>query len=220
MIEISASVLTVEKEEGVQTFYNLETSKIDYFHIDVMDGKFVEKNNVELMKDYALTISHISNVGLDVHFMVENVEEMIEDFIMLNPKIITFHIEATKEKEITMKIINDLKENGIKVGLAISPDTSIEEIKEYLPYIHMVLVMTVVPGKGGQSLIPETLEKVKALRKYFEENDFDLDIEVDGGINDKTASLAKEAGANILVAGSYIVSSEDYSESVRKLREE
>ena len=220
MIEISASVLTVEKEEGVQTFYNLETSKIDYFHIDVMDGKFVEKNNVELMKDYALTISHISNVGLDVHFMVENVEEMIEDFIMLNPKIITFHIEATKEKERTMKIINDLKENGIKVGLAISPDTSIEEIKEYLPYIHMVLIMTVVPGKGGQSLIPKTLEKVKALRKYFEENDFDLDIEVDGGINDKTASLAKEAGANILVAGSYIVSSEDYSESVRILREE
>lgn len=220
MIEISASVLTVEKEEGVQTFYNLETSKIDYFHIDVMDGKFVEKNNIELMKDYALTISHISNVGLDVHFMVENVEESIEDFIMLNPKIITFHIEATKEKERTMKIINDLKENGIKIGLAISPDTSIEEIKEYLPYIHMVLVMTVVPGKGGQSLIPETLEKVKALRKYFEENDFDLDIEVDGGINDKTASLAKEAGANILVAGSYIVSSEDYSESVRILREE
>ena len=111
-----------------------------------------------------------------------------------------------------------LKENGIKVGLAISPDTSIEEIKEYLPYIHMVLVMTVVPGKGGQSLIPETLEKVKALSKYLQENDYDLDIEVDGGINEQTAILAKEAGANILVAGNYIISSNDFAENVKKIK--
>ena len=218
MTEISASVLTVKKEEAIHTFYNLETAKIDYFHIDVMDGKFVEKNNIELMKDYALTISHISNVGLDVHFMVENVEEIIEDFIMLEPKIITFHIEATKEKDRTMKIIKDLKENQIKAGLAISPDTSIEEIKEYIPYVHMILVMTVVPGKGGQSLIPETLEKVKELREYLDKNDYDIDIQVDGGINDKTAELAKDAGANILVAGNYIISSENYTESVNKLR--
>ena len=219
MIEISASVLTVEKEEGVQTFYNLETSKIDYFHIDVMDGKFVEKNNMDIMKDYALTISHISNVGLDVHFMVENVEEAIEDFIMLEPKIITFHIEATKEKERTMKIIRDLKENNIKVGLAISPDTSIEEIKEYLPYIHMVLIMTVVPGKGGQKLIPETLEKVKELKKYIDENNIDIDIEVDGGINAETAKNAVEAGANILVAGNYLITAENIGEAVSKLKE-
>lgn len=218
MAEVSVSILTVEKENAINTFYNLETSKIDYFHIDVMDGRFVEKNNLDIMKDFALTISHISNVGLDVHFMVENVEEAIEDFIMLQPKIITFHIEATKEKERTMKIIKDLKENGIKVGLAISPDTSIEEIKEYIPYVHMILVMTVVPGKGGQSLIPETLEKVKALSKYLQENDYDLDIEVDGGINEQTAILAKEAGANILVAGNYIISSDDFAENVRKLK--
>ena len=218
MAEVSVSILTVEKENAINTFYNLETSKIDYFHIDVMDGRFVEKNNLDIMKDFALTISHISNVGLDVHFMVENVEEAIEDFIMLQPKIITFHIEATKEKERTMKIIKDLKENGIKVGLAISPETSIEEIKEYIPYVHMILVMTDVPGKGGQSLIPETLEKVKALSKYLQENDYDLDIEVDGGINEQTAILAKEAGANILVAGNYIISSDDFAENVRKLK--
>ena len=218
MIEISASVLTVNKENAIHTFYELETSKINYFHIDVMDGKFVENNNIELMKDYALTISHISNVGLDVHFMVENVEEAINEFLMLQPKIITFHIETTKEHERTMQIIRDLKENGIKVGIAISPDTNIEEIKEYIPYLHMVLVMTVVPGKGGQKLIPETLEKVKKLREYTEENNFEIDIEVDGGINDETAKLAKEAGANILVAGNYIIASENFAESVKKLK--
>lgn len=219
MIEVSASVLTVEKENGTHTFYELETAKIDYFHIDVMDGKFVEKNNLELMKDYALTISHISNIGLDVHFMVENVEEAIDEFIMLEPEIMTFHIEATKTKERTMSIIEDLKSNNIKVGLAVSPDTSIETIKEYIPYVHMILVMTVIPGKGGQKLIPETLEKVKELKKYLEENDIDIDIEVDGGINGETSKKAVEAGANVLVAGSYIIDSENYSERVRKLKE-
>lgn len=219
MIEISASVLTVKKENAIQKFYDLETAKINYFHIDVMDGKFVENNNVELMKEYALAISHMSNVGLDVHFMVENVEEAIDEFIMLAPKIVTFHIEATKEKERTMKIIQDLKENNIKVGIAISPDTSIESIKEYLPYIHMVLVMTVVPGKGGQAFIPEMLEKVKALREYVLENDLDIDIEVDGGINEQTAKQVKEVGANILVAGNYIISSRNFAESVKNLKD-
>ena len=130
-MEVSTSLLSI-KEDAVRIFYDLEVAGTNYYHIDVMDGKFVERNNMELMKDYALAISHISNVGLDVHFMVENVEEMVSEFLMLNPKIITFHIEATKDKERTMDIINDLKENGIKVGIAISPGTSIEEIKEYI----------------------------------------------------------------------------------------
>lgn len=218
MIEVSASVLTVEKDEATHVFYELETAKIDYFHIDVMDGKFVEKDNFELMKDYALTISHISNVGLDIHFMVEDVEQAIDEFIMLEPKMITFHIEAVKEKSRVMQIIQELKENNIKVGIAISPETTIEEIKDYIPYVHCILVMTVVPGKGGQELIPDTLEKVKSLKEYLEKENYDIDIEVDGGINEKTAKLAKNAGANIFVAGSYIVSSENYTESVKRLK--
>ena len=104
-----------------------------------MDGKFVENNNIELMKDYALTISHISNIGLDVHLMVEDVEKQMEEYLMLEPKIITFHIEGIKE------IIHDLKENNIKVGIAVSPETNIDPIKEFLPLIHMVLIMTVIP---------------------------------------------------------------------------
>ena len=218
MAEVSASILTVEKDNATQMFYDLEVAKINYFHIDVMDGKFVERDTTSTMKDYALTISHISNLGLDVHLMVENVEEFMDEYLMLEPEILTFHIEATKTKERTMNIIEQIKENGTKVGISISPDTSIEEIKPYLPYVHMVLVMTVVPGKGGQKLIPETLEKVKELRKYIEENGIDIDIEVDGGINSETAESAKEAGSNILVAGNYLITAENLKEAVQSLK--
>lgn len=218
MTEISASVLTVEKDNATTTFYNLETAKVNYFHIDVMDGKFVQKNNLSLMKDYALTISHISNLGLDVHLMVENVEEVADEYLMLEPEILTFHIEATKNEERTKNIIELIKNSGTRVGIAISPETSIEDIKPYLNSIHMVLVMTVVPGKGGQKLIPETLEKVKSLKQYITENNIDIDIEVDGGINDITAEQAILSGANILVAGNYLVSAENISEAVKKLK--
>lgn len=218
MIEVSASILNVEKENAVRTFYNLETGKINYFHIDVMDGKFVEKNTTEIMKDYALTISHISNLGLDVHLMVENVEEFIDEYSMLEPEIITFHIEATETEERTNNAIEEIKRSGSRVGISISPDTNLEKIKPYLNQIHMVLVMTVIPGKGGQKLIPETLEKVKELKEYIDKSNIDIDIEVDGGINAETSSLAREAGANILVAGNYLVSAENINEAVANLK--
>ena len=218
MIEVSASVLNIEKDNATRDFYNLETAKVNYFHIDVMDGKFVENNNVELMKDYALTIKHISNLGLDVHLMVEDIENFIDEYLMLSPEILTFHIEVTSTEERTKKIISTIKNEGTRVGIAISPDTSIEEIKPYLELVHMVLVMTVVPGKGGQKLIPETIEKVKQLKKYVDENNIDIDIEVDGGINDITAKEAIEAGSNILVAGKYLILSENMSEAVQKMK--
>ena len=218
MKRVSTSILTLDKEDAVKTFYDLEVAHTDMFHIDVMDGKFVERDTSELMKDYATTLSHITNLGLDVHFMVENIEEYIDDYIDLNPEYISFHIEASKTKERTLENINTIKENGIKAALAISPDTSIDEVKEYIPYLHMILVMTVVPGKGGQKLIPETLEKVKELRKYLEEENYDIDIEVDGGINAETSEAAKEAGADILVAGSYILSSENFKEAISNLK--
>ena len=218
MIEVSASILTVEQENAVRTFYNLETGKINYFHIDVMDGKFVERDTTELMKDYSLTISHISNLGLDVHFMVENVEEFIDEYAMLEPEIMTFHIEATKTEERTKNAIEEIKRAGSKVGISISPDTDLNDIKPYLNLIHMVLVMTVVPGKGGQKLIPETLNKVKELKEYIDANGIDIDIEVDGGINKDTSKLAIEAGANILVAGNYLVTAENIEEAVANLK--
>ena len=117
-----------------------------------------------------------------------------------------------------MENIQTIKDNGIKAAIAISPDTSIEEIKEYIPYVHMILVMTVIPGKGGQKLIPETLEKVANLKKYITENNYDIDIEVDGGINGETAEKAKEAGANVLVAGSFILNATSFKEAVETLK--
>ncbi|MCX4302440.1 MAG: ribulose-phosphate 3-epimerase [Clostridia bacterium] len=218
MVRVSTSILTQEKEDAVKTFYDLEVAHTDMFHIDVMDGKFVEKNTIELMKDYATTLSHITNLGLDVHFMVENIEEFIDEYIDLNPEYISFHIETSKTKERTMEIINTIKENDIKVAIAINPDTSIEDIKEYIPYVHMVLVMTVVPGKGGQKLIPETLDKVSELKKFIEQENYDIDIEVDGGINAETVEQAKQAGANVLVAGSYVLNSSNLKEAISNLK--
>lgn len=218
MIKVSTSILTLEKENANSTFYDLEVAHTDMFHIDIMDGKFVEKNTAELMKDYSLTLSHITNLGLDVHLMVENIEEYIDEYIDLNPEYISFHIEASKTRERTMENINTIKSNGIKATLAISPDTSIEEIKEYIPYVHMILVMTVIPGKGGQKLIPECLEKVAQLKKYVDENNYDIDIEVDGGINAETADKAKSSGANVLVAGSYILNSNNFKDAIDNLK--
>ena len=130
MTKVSASILNVDKDNAVHTFYDLETTKIDFFHIDVMDGKFVENNNVELMKDYAVTLSHITNLGLDVHLMVQNVEEMIDEFLVANPERITFHVEAIEDEERVKGIISDLKDQGIKVGMSISPGTDIKKIEK------------------------------------------------------------------------------------------
>lgn len=219
MTEVSVSILSMDEENAVSTFYNLETAKIDYFHIDVMDGKFVEKNNLDQMKEYSLTISHITNVGLDVHLMVENVEEIMDEYIPLEPKIITFHYEAIPAKERLMNVIEEIKRNGIKVGLAISPETPVETIKEFLPYLHQVLIMTVVPGKGGQKLIPDTIDKIKELKQYILQNHLEnIDIEADGGINAENAQSVKDAGCDILVAGSYITSAENYAKAVKMLK--
>ena len=218
MIEISTSVLDVDEEKAVKTFYNIETAKTDYFHIDVMDGKFVENNTLEKMKDFTLKLNTMTMTPIDVHLMVENPLELVDYFIENNADRITFHIEACNGSEEVFKILKYLQENRVKSGIAVSPDTPIEKIYEFLPYVHMILVMSVVPGKGGQKFIENTLEKIKTLKQYCDENDFDIDIEVDGGINDMTAKAVIEAGATILVPGRYIISSDNYHEALEKLR--
>ena len=218
MTEVSTSVLMVEKDKAVRTFYDLEVAKTDYFHIDVMDGKFVKKSNKKQMREYALEIKHISNIPLDVHLMVENIKENIEDYIPLEPDRITFHIEAVKNKEEALEIIRLLRDNHIKIGVAVNPNTDIKEIYDIIEYVHMILVMTVEPGKGGQELIKDTIKKVEVLSEYTKLNDLEIDIEVDGGINKDTAELVKNAGANILVAGKYITESDNFKESIEILK--
>ncbi len=217
MVEVSASILSVEKQESLKTFYNLEAAKINYFHIDVMDGKFVKNNTLDLMIEYVRNIKNISNLPLDIHLMVEDVKSNINDYLDFNPNIITFHLEACKDSKNVSEIIDYIKQNNIKVGIAIKPETKIEEVFKYLPFIHMVLIMTVEPGYGGQKLIPETIEKVSKLKNYIEKNNLELDIEVDGGINLNNADELKKAGSNIMVVGSSLVNSENYTETVKEL---
>lgn len=218
MIKISTSILNVEEQNSVRTFYDLEVGKTDYFHIDVMDGKFVKQNTEKKMYTFTNEIKQISNLPLDVHFMVENIKENIDRYLSFEPEIITFHIEACENKEEVKKHIKYLQENNVKCGISVKPQTNIEEIYEFLPYIHLCLIMTVEPGKGGQQLIIETIEKVRKLNKYICENNLETYIEVDGGINLETAKLAKEAGADILVAGSAIISAENYKETIENLK--
>ena len=184
-----------------------------------MDGKFVEQDTFHKMMEYSNYIKRISNLPLDVHLMVEDVETAIEVFSADEPNLITFHIEACKNKEEVMRNINLIKEKGSRVGIAIKPSTPLNEIYEYLPYIHTCLVMTVEPGKGGQTLITDMLAKIEELKKYIDDRNIEIDIEVDGGINLKTAERVKKAGANILVAGTAILKAADYKVIIDELRQ-
>ena len=217
-MEISASVLSVKEEESAHTFYRLELAHTDYYHIDVMDGKFVENDTTEKMKIYADHLKNITNIPLDVHLMVENVKEYVDIFSPNEPRCITFHLEAAKNKEEVFELINYIKQFS-KVGISIKPETKIEDVLEYLPYVHTVLVMTVEPGKGGQELIEETLEKIKDLRKYIDKNNLDTEIEADGGINLDNIKNLKEAGVDIAVVGTSLIDAKDYKYTINKLKE-
>ena len=219
MVEISTSFLSLETDNATKHIYDLEVANTNYFHIDVMDGKFVENNTEERMRGYTNQIKQISNLPIDVHLMVEDVEKYVEEYMPYTPNIITFHYEACKNKEEVLKRISYIKDNGTKVGLAINPNTLVEEIYEFLPLVHMILIMTVEPGKGGQKLIPETLEKVKKLNEFRNENNLEFDIEADGGINLETMPGIKQTGVDIAVVGSAIIKTEDYKETIRLLKE-
>ena len=220
MVEISTSILSVEKGKEAETFLALEKAKTNYFHIDVMDGKFVEKDTYQKMLEYAEYIKRISNLPLDVHLMVEDIQKGIDDFSVVEPNIITFHYEACKSKEEVKKNIDIIKQNNARVGIAVKPETNIEEIYEYLPYIHLCLVMTVEPGKGGQTMLTEMIQKIERLKEKIENEGIQLDIQVDGGINLKTAPKVKQAGANNLVAGTAILLAKDYKTIIDELRNE
>ena len=215
MVEISTSTLNITKKENpTKIFYDLEVAGTDYYHIDVMDGKFVEKDTAEVMYDFANTIKHISNLPLDVHLMVSNVKEYIDKYLSLEPHFITIHYEACRDKQEVKELLKYIQANNVKCGLSIKPNTKLEEIYEFLPYISLCLIMSVEPGKGGQKFIPESLEKIKTLKRYLMENNLEAYIEVDGGVNKETAESAKSAGADILVIGTAIIEAENYKKEI------
>lgn len=218
MVEVSTSILTVPKDNIVKTIYNLEIGKTDYFHIDVMDGKFVDSFTSEIMEEYCGYIKSISTIPLDIHLMVKDVKKYVDKFLIYEPNIITFHIEAIKRREDLIDLINYIKSNNCKVGIAINPDTNITKVLDVLNMVHMCLVMTVVPGKGGQSLIVNTIDKIKDIKSYIDKNNLDIDIEADGGIKLDNVEKLKEAGANILVSGTGILSSDNYGQIIKEMK--
>ena len=218
MVEISTSILSQEKQNIMKTIYNLEVAGTNYFHIDVMDGKFVESFTNEIMEEYCGYIKSVSSIPLDVHLMVENVKRYIDIYLNFEPNIITFHIEAVKDKNEALSLINYIKSNNCRVGIAINPDTDVEKIYDLLPYVHLVLVMTVIPGKGGQSLIESTLKKIDMLKKYINTSCLDVFIEADGGIKIENSKAVKEAGADIIVSGTGILNQENFSYAIGELK--
>ena len=218
MVEISASILGIEKENAIKTLYNLETAKIDYFHIDVMDGKFVENNTEEKMIEYCGYLSNISNIPLDIHLMVADVKKYIDMFIPYSPNIITIHYESTNNKEELIDLIDYIHHNNCQAGVSIKPGTDVSELYDILEILNVVLIMTVEPGKGGQELIPETITKINKLSEYIKKNELDTIIEADGGIKAENVQKLKDAGAEILVVGTGLIKTENYAETVKLLK--
>lgn len=206
-MKVSVSVLS-SYERLVYSIKKVNMSSADFLHIDVMDGKFVDNTKfpVEVVKDAKL----ISDKPLDVHLMVEDINT-IKEYAKIKPDYLTFHVEIIKDNEI-IKYIKDL---GIKVGLAINPETDVKKLLPYINDIDLVLIMSVTPGKGGQEFKDEVLKKVKSIKEKAKK---DLIISIDGGINDKTISKVKESGCNMVVSGSFITNSDDYDININKLK--
>ena len=191
-----------------QTIIDIDKSIADYIHVDIMDGKFVEKKNFtyEDIKDYFLNI----NKPLDVHLMVEDSLSYIREFVKLKPKYLTFHIESKCNIEECIKYIHD---HGIKAGIALNPETRVYNILPYLKDIDLVLVMGVHPGKGGQEFIKDMTKKINELKAL--KTKYNYIINVDGGINGDTI---KEINSDMVVSGFYVISQESYNERINELK--
>lgn len=200
MVKIAPSILAADFDNLENEVSDVEKAGADYIHIDIMDGEFV--NNETPGLEMLTRTYETTSLTLDTHLMVEEPQNWLDDVVLSN--VVTFHIEAVNI-ETAEKIIDYLHERDIKAGVAIKPDTSIEDIMPIFEKIDVVLVMLVEPGFGGQKMILSCLEKVKTLRSLKP----DMDIEVDGGVNLENVQLVKDAGANIIVAGTAIFKSND-----------
>lgn len=209
---VSASVLSADMLSLGDEIKKLEKSGIEMLHFDVMDGIFV--NNITFGLPVLERMHRETDIVLDVHLMITDPLKYVKRFAESGADIISFHLESKSD---TMETINAIKESGAKTALAIKPATPAEAVYEYMPYLDMVLVMTVEPGFGGQKFM-DMSDKISKIRKYADENGYDVDIEVDGGINDVTSETVKKAGANVLVSGSYLFKAENMKKTADKLR--
>ncbi len=197
-MKVSVSILSssIKPQDIVK---KLDDTKADFIHVDIMDGKFVE-NKTWTISEVKKIVSY-SHLPLDVHLMVENPSKYIEDYALLNTGYITFHYEAVKDID---KMINEIKNYGLKVGIAINPETDEKVLYPYLSKVDQILVMSVHPGKSGQSFIDNTPNKIENLKQEIINQNAKTIISVDGGINDETGKLCVDKGVNMLVSASYI----------------
>ena len=210
-MKLSVSYLSVKKRNVADVISLLDLTPVDFIHVDVMDGKYVD-NKANLFS-FVENIGNYTRKRLDIHFMVSKPLKMIDDYASLNAYCMTFHVDILNNLD---EVIKKTKSYGIKVGLAINPDQDIDIIMPYLDQIDLVLVMSVKPGLPGQKFIPEVIPKIKALRKKIKEEKRDILISVDGGVNLDNKKELKDA--DILVSGSFITSSPDYAKLIDEMR--
>lgn len=208
---ISASFLT--SKDIPKTLTKLNDTDVDFIHVDVMDGKYVENKSLpfkEMRHIYKFT-----DKRLDVHLMVESPSKYISDYASLNTEYITIHLDTLEDTLSNLKLI---KSYGIKTGVALNPTDKVETLIPYLPYIDLILVMGVIPGKGGQKFIEKTIDKLKELKVLKHEyKDFKLKVSIDGGINNIVAKKIYNL-TDIIVSGNYITNSSDYQRQINSLR--
>ena len=216
-VKIAPSILSADFSDLRHEMNKVTEAGADWLHVDVMDGNFVP--NLTLGMPVVKSIKPHAKIPLDVHLMIEKPERYIEEFIKAGSDYLTLHVESTTVlKESLIKI----KSLGCKAGVTLRPRTSVEDLKDYLPMVDLVLVMTVEPGFGGQSFMHEQFEKIKKLARWRSELNLNFLIEVDGGVDEKTSAICREAGADVLVAGSAVFKGEktveNYKQNILKLK--
>ena len=214
MIYIAPSLLAADFSILADEINRVETAGAKYLHLDIMDGAFVP--NITFGPELVASIRKCTDLFFDVHLMIKRPERYVDRFVKAGADIITFHYEACDNP---VSVIHFIHSYEMKAVIAISPNTPVELLYPIINHVDMALIMTVEPGFGGQALIPETLDKVHALRRYASERGIELDIEVDGGIKPENVGLATSAGANIIVAGSSIFKSKKTRTVIQTMKE-
>jgi ribulose-phosphate 3-epimerase len=215
MIKLAPSILSADFARLGEQIAEVARAGADYIHVDVMDGHFVP--NITIGAPVVAAIRPVTSLPLDVHLMIEHPERYISDFVQAGADIITVHVEASPHLHSTIRAIKEL---GARAGVSLNPATPIGAVEEFLRHVDLVLVMSVNPGFGGQSFIPETLPRIANMRKLLDDRGLRAELEVDGGINADNAPDIVEAGADVLVAGNSIFRAEEgISRAIERLRE-